>query len=95
MYISLEDKIREAILAVRWKRVGDGPNPGYFVEAMSGAVQLEANAASYLAHFITECVTVSRDKSGDDSPYNNLDKYSLEVMASYLEDHGYVVNSPD
>jgi hypothetical protein len=95
MSIRLEDKIREAILAARWKRVGDGPNPSYFVAAMSGAVQLEANAASFLAHFIIEQMANVTDSGRPEPPDNHLDRYSLEVIASYLEDHGYIVTSPD
>lgn len=95
MSIWLEDKVREAILAVSWKQVGDGPDPRYFVFAQSGSLQLESSAASFLAHVITDQIVIDGDKEQDSSVDEELDKYSSEVLASYLEDRGYIVSSPD
>lgn len=91
----MEDKVREAILAVCWKQVGDGPDPRYFVYARSGLLQLESSAASFLAHVITDHVVVDGDKEQENSVDEELDKYSSEALASYLEDKGYIVSSPD
>src|SRR5687768_8652820 len=95
MSIWLEDKVREAILAVSWKQVGDGPDPRYFVYAQSGSLQLESSAASFLAHVITDHVVVDGNKEQENLVDDELDKYSSEVLASYLEARGYVVSSPD
>jgi hypothetical protein len=96
MSIWLEDKIREAVLALRWRQVGNGPDPRYFVDAPPESLQLESSTASYLAHFITEHVAVDNvDRQKPDLVDEELDKYSLEIIASYLEDRGYTVNSPD
>ena len=95
MSIWLEDKVREAILAVCWKQVGDGPDPRYFVYAQSGSLQLESSAASFLANVITDHVVVNGDKEQENPVDQELDKYSSEVLASYLEARGYIVSSPD
>ena len=94
MSIWLEDKIRDAILAVRWQRAGDGPHPQYFVDAPSESFQLEGSTASFLAHFIADRVITGRDREQQEPVEEGLDKYSLEVIASYLEEHGYIVTSP-
>jgi hypothetical protein len=91
----LEKTIREAILALRWEKRGDGPDPAYFVSVESEALRLEANAASYVARFITKSITEDGDGGSDDSPSADLDKHSLEIIAGYLEDHGYTVSSPE
>ena len=95
MSIWLEDKVREAILGVCWKQVGDGPDPRYFVNAKTGSLQLESSAASFLAHVITDQIIIDGDKEQDNSVDEELDKYSSEVLASYLEARGYIVSSPD
>jgi len=97
MSIWLEEKIKDAILAVRWKRAGDGLHPAYFVEAPSESFQLEGSSASFLAHFIAARVAGQRqvDSAQTDPMVEELDKYSPEVIASYLEDQGYTVSSPD
>ena len=95
MSIWLEDKIRDAVLAVRWKRTGDGLHPSYFVEAPPESLQLEGSAASFLARFITDRITAAGDNHQHDSVKEELDKYSPELIASYLEDQGYTVSSPD
>ena len=95
MAVSLEDRIREAVLAVRWKRAGDGPDPAYFVGATSESFQLEGSAASFLARFITERVAADDREQRESSTEGDLDKYGLEVIAGYLEDQGYTVWSPD
>ena len=95
MSIWLEDRIRDAVLTVRWKRAGDGLHPGYFVDAPPSSFQLEGSAASFLARFIAERVSASQEKQQQDSVVEDLDKYSLEVIASYLEDQGYTVSSPE
>jgi hypothetical protein len=97
MSIWLEEKIKDAILAVRWKRAGDGLHPAYFVGGPSESFQLEGSSASFLAHFIAARVTDQNqtDLAQTDSAVKELDKYSPEVIASYLEDHGYTVSSPD
>ena len=92
---ALEKTIREAILALRWGRHGDGPDPAYFVVVGPEALRLEANAASHVARFITNLVIDDASGGPDSSPGTDLDKYSLEIIASYLEDHGYIVTSPD
>jgi hypothetical protein len=95
MSILLEDDIKNAVLAMRWKRSGDGLHPDYFVNALPESLQLEGSAASFLAHFIADHITTSRDMHQRDLVKEGLDKYSLEVIASYLEDQGYTVSSPD
>lgn len=94
MSIWLEDKIRNAVLAVRWKRAGDGLHPDYFVDAPTETFQLEGSAASFLARFIADRITAAGDERQQDSVKEELDKYSPEVIASYLEDQGYTVSSP-
>jgi hypothetical protein len=93
--IWLEDKIREAILALRFKRAGDGIDPGYFVDAPPEPFHFEASAAAFLAHFIAKSVINGKDEHRHEGLNEELDQYSLEVIASYLEDQGYVVSSPD
>ena len=97
MSIWLEEKIKDAILAVRWKRAGDGLHPDYFVGAPHESFQLEGSSATFLAHFIAARVADQNqaDPAQTDSAVEELDKYSPEVIASYLEDHGYTVSSPD
>ena len=95
MSIWLEDKIKDAVLAVRWNRAGDGPHPAYFVDAPPESLQLEGATASFLAHFIADRIITGSDKPQHDSDEEELDKYSLEEIASYLEDHGYTVSPPD
>jgi len=94
MSIWLEDKIREAVLTLRWRRAGEGLHPGYFVEVPRESLQLEDSAASFLARFIAQRVAARQDASEPDPVRESLDKYSLDVIASYLEDQGYTVNSP-
>jgi hypothetical protein len=98
MSIWLEEKIKDAILAVRWKRAGDGLHPSYFVEAPPESFQLEGSSASFLAHFIAARVVAEQHQPVSvptDSVVVELDKYSPEVIASYLEDQGYTVSSPE
>ena len=95
MSIWLEDKIRDAVLAVRWKRAGDGLHPSYFVDAPPESFQLEGSAASFLARFIAGHIAAPNDTQQDDPVKEELDKYSPESIASYLEDQGYTVSSPD
>ena len=94
MSIWLEDRIREAVLALRWRRAGDGLDPGYFVDVPRESFQLEGSAASFLARFITERVTPRQDTHEPDPATEGLDNYSLDVIASYLVDQGYTVTSP-
>lgn len=93
MTIWLKDKIKDAVLAMRWTRAGEGPHPAYFVEASAESVQLADFAASFLAQFIANHITSERDQQG--TVTEGLDKYSPEEIASYLEDQGYTVSSPD
>ena len=95
MSIWLEDRIRDAVLAMRWRRAGDGLHPGYFVDAPPGSFQLEASAASFLARFIADRVVAGKDEYHQGAVEEELNKYSLEVIVSYLEDQGYVVSSSD
>lgn len=95
MSIWLEDRIRIAILDLRWTRAGDGPHPDYFVDAPPESLQLKCSVAYYLAHFITARVIDDTGERQNDSTNEELDKYSPEVIASYLEDLGYTVISPD
>lgn len=95
MSIWLEDRIRIAILALRWKRAGDRPHPDYFVDAPPESLQLESSVACYLARFITDRVTADKLEPQEDPVNEDLDKYSPEVIAGYLEDLGYTVSSPD
>jgi hypothetical protein len=95
MGIWLEDEVKDAVLAVRWKSAGDHIHPDYFVEAPPESFQLEGSAASFLARFIVDHVTSDQDKQQHDSTNKELDQYSLEVIASYLEDQGYTVSSPE
>jgi hypothetical protein len=91
----LEDNIRDAILAVRWTGTNDGPHPDYFVRAEPDSFRLEASAASFLAHCIADHLIAGWDNHQQSSPTQELDGYGLEVIASYLEDQGYIVSSPD
>lgn len=95
MSIWLEDRIRAAILALRWTRAGDGPHPDYFVEAPPESLQLKGSVACYLAHFITVRVTDETGERQNETTNEGLDNYSPEVLASYLEGLGYTVISPD
>ena len=94
MTIDLEDRIRDAILSLRFQRACDGIDPRYFHDAPPEPIQFEESAATFLARFIAnrvggdcECELEAAEK--------DLDKYSPEVIASYLEDQGYIVTSPD
>jgi hypothetical protein len=95
MSIWLEEEIRRAVLAVRWKRAGDGPHPDYFVGAPPESLRLETSAASFLAHVILDRITTGREKHQRELVKEGLDRYSLEVIASYLEDQGYTVSLPE
>jgi hypothetical protein len=96
MSIWLEDRIRDAVLAVRWKRDGEGLHPGYFVDASPDSYQLEGSAASFLADFIANHVGAREGvREADTTGQDDLSQYGLEVIASYLEDQGYTVISPD
>ena len=95
MSIWLEDEIKLAVLAVRWKRAGDGPHPDYFVGAPPESLQMEHSAASFLARTILNRITSNRENHQRDSVKEGLDKYSLEVIAGYLEDQGYTVSLPE
>ena len=95
MSIWLEDSIKEAILAVRWKQVGDNICPHYFVNARPDAVRFNNASAGWLAKFIANRLEFKTPAELDDSETDGLDKYSLEVVATYLEDHGYIVSSPE
>jgi hypothetical protein len=95
MSIWLKDKIKDAVLAMRWNRAGEGPHPAYFVDASPDSLQLADFAASFLAQFISDHIVTDRDKHQHDAVKEDLDKYSLEEIASYLEDQGYAVSSPD
>ncbi|HYL98572.1 MAG TPA: hypothetical protein VEZ90_06420 [Blastocatellia bacterium] len=92
MNVRLEDEIRDAILTLRWRRQGDGLHPSYFVDSLPGSFQLRTSTASFLAQFIADCIAVE-DQDQDGSAEHELDRYSLEVIASYLEDRGYIVLS--
>ena len=87
--------IREAILALRLEKCGDGPAPAYFVSAGSQALGLESNAASYVACFIMKSIIRDASSYLGELPDADLDKYSLEAIVSYLEEHGYTVSSPE
>ena len=95
MSVLLEDRIKEAILAVRWKQAGDGPNPNYFESATKDSCRFEISTASFLAGFITNHINANTYQGQDDSEHGELEKYSLEAMASYLEDNGYTVSLPE
>jgi hypothetical protein len=94
MSVLLEDKIKKAILSVRWKQLGDGPNPNYFVSATQDSYQLGIPAAKFLASFIADYITNSTYEVEEDPAISELDKYSLEMMASYLEEKGFTVSLP-
>ena len=97
MKIILERNIRDALLALKWKREGNEVSPGYFVRSSSESLQLETNAACFLAHFIAEYVAFHIAEGRDDlypTLDDCLDGYSLEEVATYLEDHNYTVSSP-
>ncbi len=95
MSIWLEDKIRDAILSVRWRRAGEGLHPGYFAAATLESLQLKGSAASFLARYISESLIADWDSKEHDSVKGELDEFSLEEIADYLEDEGYTVSSPD
>ena len=86
---------QRVVLALIWKKDSQGASPDYFVSASPHSVRLEPSAASFLARFITE-QTCSHSIATDDGPDDeSLNGYSLEIIAAYLEDHGYVVSLPD
>jgi hypothetical protein len=90
--IWLEDRIRDAVLALRWRRDGTGLHPDYFIDAAPDSLQFGSLTASFLAHFIADRVAFQNGAKYD--PHEEeLDQYSLEVIASYLEERGYVVTS--
>lgn len=95
MSIWLEDKIKIALLSVRWEQVGEGTSPKYFTQAQPDFVKVNNLTAAWLANFITKHVSHDNYENQDSVLANELDKYNLEVMASYLEDHGYTVDFPD
>jgi hypothetical protein len=95
MDISLEDEIREAILSVRWRQYGEGVHAAYFERVTPESFVLRGSAASYLAHFIAERVSTYQEQTQSESRKSALHEYSSEDLASYLEDQGYVVSSPD
>ena len=104
MSVLLKEKIKEAILTVRWRQSGDGPNPNYFESMTSGSFRLSAAAASFLAEFITNHINHNTyfDQNEPDTytdqndlEDNDLESHSLEVIASYLEGKGYTVSLPD
>ena len=95
MGIPLEDKIRDTILAVRFRRGSDTVDPRYFVDAPTGQCQFEASAASFLAHFIATQLVDSDGEYRQDVSEEELHKYSSEVIAGYLEDQGYTVSAPE
>jgi hypothetical protein len=92
--IWLEDMIKDAILDVRFRRSGEGIHPEYFVDALDERLQFEDSAAAFLARFITDRIVEDRANLPE-SPERELDRYSAEVIASYLEDQGYIVSGPD
>jgi hypothetical protein len=90
--IWLEDRIKDAVLALRWRRDGAGLHPDYFIDAAPDSLQFGTLTASFLAHFIAD--RVAFENGANCEPVEEeLDQYSLEVIASYLEDRGYVVTS--
>ena len=92
---TLEVKIKDLLLALAWKKGEQGANPSYFVATSSESVRLEASAASFVAGYIAEQtwadVVAAEDETTDDS----LDRYSSEIIATYLEDQGYIVSLPE
>jgi hypothetical protein len=94
MGTTLEARVNDALLALRWKRDGDGVSPRYFVAGPSDGVHLENHAASFLARFIVEHLAQSGDDRLNETSDSQLDGYSLEVIATYLEDHDYIVSLP-
>ncbi|MGH9763982.1 MAG: hypothetical protein ACREAC_24375, partial [Blastocatellia bacterium] len=92
MSIWLEEKIKDAVLALRWKKCGEGLSSSYFIDAPPDSLQFRSSTASFLAHFVADRVA-AEDKQQNDPGEQELDKYSLEVLASYLEEHGYIVTS--
>jgi hypothetical protein len=95
MNIMLEDRIKEAILKLHWKQAGDGASSNYFVSAPNDSVQLTASAASFLANYIGNYITHPEYEDQEDVENGELDKYSLEAIAGYLEDQGYTVSLPE
>lgn len=99
MAIWLEEKIKDALLCVRWGQVGKGTNPEYFTIEQPNYAKMDNLTATWLAKFIAYHVINNTHESNptdnDDSTNNDFDKYSLEIIASYLEDHGYTVYFPD
>jgi hypothetical protein len=95
MSIWLEDKIKEAIIAVHWRQAGDTICQQYFVPVREDAVRLNNSSAAWLANFISKSFTVNPIIQPDEPDHDSLDSYSLEAIAHYLEEHGYVVSPPD
>jgi hypothetical protein len=89
---ALEDKIKDVLLSFSWKRGEQGANPGYFVTASSESVRLESSAASFLANCIAEQTWADAAALESQTDNESLDQYSSEIIATYLEDHGYVVS---
>lgn len=95
MSIWLEEKIKTALLNVRWEQNEEGVSLKYFTKAQPNFVKLNNITVSWLANFITNHISYNSFEGQDDAVNEEFDKYSLEVIASYLEDHGYTVVFPD
>lgn len=91
----LEEKIKTALLNVRWEEIGEGISQKYFIKAQPNFVKVNNLTATWLAKVITNHVSSNAYDNQDDDATEEFDKYSLEVIASYLEDHGYTVSFPD
>jgi hypothetical protein len=92
---TLEGKIKYLLQALVWKRGEQGANLGYFVASSSESVRLESSAASFLAKYIAEQTWADVVALEDQTDNDSLDQYSSDVIATYLEDHGYVVSLPE
>lgn len=95
MSIWLEEKIKNALLSVRWEQVGEGTSPKYFTKAQPDFVKVNSLTAAWLANFIANHVSYETYEDKDSDITEEFDKHSLEVIASYLEDHGYIVSIAD
>ncbi|MBI4851113.1 MAG: hypothetical protein HY819_04725 [Acidobacteria bacterium] len=103
MSIWLEDKINDALLSVNWEQVGEGVSSKYFTVAGPNYVKINTLTAAWLARFISNHVNCNSyeaknsltDQTSSIDVDDEFDKYSLEVIATYLEDHGYTVSFPD
>ncbi len=89
-YYIRSNELREAGFSL-----GVAVESGASLHRLQPGQTLEASASSFLARFIADRVVAGKDEYQQGAVEEELNKYSLEVIVSYLEDQGYVVSSSD